>query len=182
MTTHRPHQPATARRRGLLVALLGLVPVLTAAACSSDDGSLTPEELCGLVSPAEVASLIEIDDVTAEAGPSSAPGACVYSFTSPSALGGTATIYVSVLSKSRTGGSSGSEALAHVASEAGASNADPLRGVDAENFTTTGGPGPMVAAVDAHGRVATLLLDSDLTADQQAAVTNAVLDALAERD
>lgn len=179
MTTHRPHMLAPARRRRL-VAALGLVPVLTVAACSSSEGSLTPEELCGLVSPAELASLIEVDEVSSEAGPSSAPGSCAYFYTRPTALGGTATIYVSVLTSDRTGGSTGSEALTHVAAEAGASAGDALSGVSAEHFTTSGGPGPMVAAVDAHGRIATLLLDGDLTDDHRAAVTNAVLDALAE--
>lgn len=166
----------------MAIAALGVLPTLTLTACTDGDDSpatLTPEEICELVTTTEMADLVGADNVNAEAGPSSAQSSCVYAYTRPVGMEGTANIYVSVLTGDRTDNKTGSEALEHIAAEAGATGAGAMAGVDAENFTTSAGPGQMVAALDDHGRVATLMLDSDLAADQQAAVTNAVLDALA---
>lgn len=183
MTTHPTPRTTSAIRRWKSITLLGVLPILALSACAGGDdepASLTPQEICALVATTEMADLVGAGDVNAEAGPSSAQSACVYSYTRPVGLPGTANIFVSVLTGDRTDNKTGSEALAHIAAEAGAVEADALDGVDAENFTTSAGPGQMVAALDAHGRVATLLLDSDLTADQQAGVTNAVLEALSK--
>lgn len=182
-TTHR--RPTTSARhpRRVLLRTGGALSalVLTLAACGGEDGAAaaTPEELCDLVSAAEVGDLVGADDARAEAGTNSAPNSCVYSYTRPEGLEGTANIFVTMLSGDRTGGKTGSDALAHVREETGGGDGE-LAGVDAEHFTSSGGPGQMVAAVDGEGRVVTLMLDSDLSDEQQAAVTNTVLDALAE--